>query len=386
MNSFRHFCILLLLLNASQGFAEVAKPPLLESKQLTAILVGTGSPKLNPERAGPAVLIRYGDTQILIDSGNGTQANLAKLGVEIRDLDGLFFTHHHLDHNEEFVPVFIRSLLGNNRFMLVGPTPTVALSESILELYETDIEYRMRRSGRTLDNVMDNYDTKELLGGESFELGGINISTTAVKHTIETIAYRFDVGGQSVVISGDLSYSSSLSNLAVDADVLIIEAGGVIMQGQQPKRRRITGSKNAISESPSSENKHQRAHVTLAETAQMASEAKVKKIVLTHFLNGSVNEIATREELNKTYKGAIVFAVDLLNATDSTATKAVLVESNNTLSRTGQPNANELINRMDKNGDGQIAESEAKGRLKKNFARRDQNNDGFISLDELTRP
>ncbi len=46
--------------------------------------------------------------------GNGTQANLNKLGVNIRKLSALFFTHHHLDHNEEFVPIFIRSLLGKS--------------------------------------------------------------------------------------------------------------------------------------------------------------------------------------------------------------------------------------------------------------------------------
>ena len=69
--------------------------------ELTATIIGSGSPKYNTERAGPSVLISYKNTNILVDMGNGTQGNLDKLQVKNKDLDALLFTHHHLDHNEE---------------------------------------------------------------------------------------------------------------------------------------------------------------------------------------------------------------------------------------------------------------------------------------------
>ena len=54
-----------------------------------------------------------------------------------------------------------------------------------------------------------------------------------MNHTIATAAYRFDAGGRSIVVSGDLTYSALLSKLAKGADYLIIDSGGTIKFGQR---------------------------------------------------------------------------------------------------------------------------------------------------------
>lgn len=292
-----------------------------DQSKLSAIILGSGSPQYNPDRAGPSVFISYGDTKIIVDTGNGAQASLNQANVPIRDLDGLFFTHHHLDHNEEFIPIFIRSLLGGNAFQLAGPAPMTAMVDSTLTLYKDDIEYRMRRSGRTLNDVKGNYVIKELVGGESFTIGDIQITTAKVNHTIATIAYRFDAGGQSIVISGDLIYSASLSGLAKGADYLIIDSGGAIRssgaqrrgQRQQQGQGQRRGQRQ-VGRGQSSRNAggRERAHVTLEETARMASEAGVKNLVMTHFTAGEIDEAATTAELRKGFSGPIIFAEDLM--------------------------------------------------------------------------
>lgn len=289
-----------------------------EADTLSAMVVGSGSPKYNSERAGPAVLIRYADTTLLVDMGNGTQAHLAELGISIKSLDGLLFTHHHLDHNEEFIPIFIRSLLGGNQFHLAGPEPMTAMSKSTLALYKTDIEYRMRRSGRTLSDVVNNYQLSEISDKAAFTIGDIKITTTKVNHTIDTIAYRFEAGGQSVVISGDLSYSKSLSILAKDADVLIIDSGGTIKRNAKPRRQ-------LDSDNEHSGKKRERAHVTLDETAKMASDANVSRVVLTHFTNGENDEAATVDKLRDGYSGEIIFATDRMVVTGE---QKILVKQN----------------------------------------------------------
>lgn len=296
-----------------------------DQSKLSAVILGSGSPQFNPDRAGPSVLISYGDTKIIVDTGNGAQAGLNEANVPIRDLDGLFFTHHHLDHNEEFIPIFIRSLLGGNEFQLAGPAPMVAMVDSTLTIYKEDIEYRMRRSGRTLADVQGNYAIKELAGGESFTLGDIKITTAKVNHTIATTAYRFDAGGQSIVISGDLTYSASLSELAKGADYLIIDSGGTIRSGGTQQRRgqgqqgqgqrrgqRQDGQARSGRGQGGNGGRRERAHVTLEETARMASEAGVKNLVMTHFTAGTIDEAATSAELRKGYSGPIIFAEDLM--------------------------------------------------------------------------
>lgn len=64
---------------------------------------------------------------------------------------------------------------------------------------------------------------------ESFNIEDIRVSTIKVPHTIHAIAYRFDYSAQSIVVTGDLTYSKELPELSKDADFMIIDFGGTIM-------------------------------------------------------------------------------------------------------------------------------------------------------------
>jgi ribonuclease BN (tRNA processing enzyme) len=267
--------------------------------KFSVMIIGSGAPVYNPERAGPSAMVRVGNLSFLLDMGNGTQARLIEAGIRPRQLSALFFTHHHLDHHEEFAPIFIGVLLGGRPFLIAGPEKTEAYVKAIKSLYDVDIEYRLARRNRTFDEVKDNYEIKELKGGEQFEYKGIRISTIKVNHTIYTIAFRFDMDGKSIVISGDVAYSPSLSELAKDADVLVIDSGGVVKKGK-PRRRPPGGGKRI------------RAHSNMDEVGRMAKDANVKKLVLTHLTPGEVDEVATKEALSKHFKGEVIFGHDLL--------------------------------------------------------------------------
>ncbi|MGJ8549592.1 Lcl domain-containing protein [Winogradskyella wichelsiae] len=272
---------------------------------LSATIIGSGSPKFSTERSGPSVLIAYKNTHILVDMGNGTQANLNKNNTKIKSIDGFLFTHHHLDHNEEFTPIFIQSLLGGNHIIVAGPKPTTTMVANILSIYEEDITYRLSKSGRRLSDVKSNFTAKNLTDNAPFYIGDIKITYTPVNHTIETFAYRFDAGNESIVISGDLSYSESLPILAQHADYLIMDAGGAVALG---KKRNTTKSKNTKKRTTTSE----KAHVNLAESSQMAKDAHAKNLVLTHFNSVSIDEVATSAEIRKNYLGTIIYGKDLM--------------------------------------------------------------------------
>ena len=343
--------------------------------QLTATITGSGSPKFNTERAGPSVLISYKDTKILVDMGNGVQANLDRLNVKTKDIDALLFTHHHLDHNEEFTPIFIHALMGGNTFQVVGPKPTSNLVESLLQNYEEDINYRLSKKNRTLKDVANNFSIKELNGDETFNIGGIEISCTPVNHTIATMAYRFSVDGQSIVISGDLSYSESLSKLAKQTDYLIIDSGGSIELGKTNTR---TGNgKNRSNKT--------HAHVNLDESSRMANEAEVKNLVLTHFNFNHVDEVATSAALQENYSGPVFYAEDLMTFPHREGNKQAVEQTKNEKNTKETPSFNNMLSKMDENKDGKISKNEAKGKLKQNFENRDTNKDGFFSENELNR-
>jgi ribonuclease BN (tRNA processing enzyme) len=308
------------------GFAVIssfAQGQNMTSDSLTAVIIGSGSPQYSAEIAGAGVLIRYKDQNILVDTGNGSQANLNKLGFRYNQLDGIFLTHHHLDHNEEFIPTFIQTLLGGNKFQIVGPTPTREYVTAISSIYKKDIEYRLsRRGGRDYSSVKDNFSVRELNGGETFTIGDIKISTTKVNHTIETIAYRFDAGGKSIVVSGDLIYSESLSQLAKNADVLIIDSGAVVRKNGGNNRPNGQRNPNNINNNrqqnqngqsgKQQQERGERAHSTLDEVGKMAQDANVKKLIMTHLPNVEIAEELTKTAVAKTFKGEILFAKDLM--------------------------------------------------------------------------
>src|ERR1700722_8334967 len=62
-------------------------------------LTGTGTPAVLPERYGPSTLLRSGEQVIVVDCGNGTAYQLAKLGIAPEQITHVVITHHHVDHN-----------------------------------------------------------------------------------------------------------------------------------------------------------------------------------------------------------------------------------------------------------------------------------------------
>lgn len=295
--------------------------------QLTATIIGSGSPIYNENRASASTLISAGDTHILVDMGNGTQANLAKLGFEPRNLSALIFTHHHLDHNEEFVPIFIRSLLGRDNFSIVGPPNTVKLTESNLGLYSEDINYRLSKTQRTLAERKKAFEVSDLKGGESFKIGDILVTTLRVPHTIYTLAYRFDFNGQSIVITGDLTYSDKLPSFAQNADFMIIDSGGMIMEDGRQKNERKTSNKVTKNQG-SNRQKKGGAHLNLADSSSIAKQANVTNLVYTHFNSTTVDVAASLKEIQKSYRGNIVFGEDLMVLkTDITSSKPKALNS-----------------------------------------------------------
>lgn len=274
-------------------------------EKLIATIIGSGSPHFNENRASASVLISAGDTKILVDMGNGTQANLNKLDLKAREISSLLFTHHHLDHNEEFIPILISSLLGKHNFSIVGPPNTVKLTETNLELYKEDISYRLGKTQRTLVDRKKAFTVKDIQGGESFNIGEIEVSTIKVPHTIHAIAYRFDYKGESIVITGDLTYSSKLSVLAKNADFMIIDSGGMLMTASNNKKKSlkksIKGKKSKV-----------RAHLDLSDSSTIAQNSNVKNLVYTHFIPGKIDIEASMKEIRKNYSGNVIFAKDLM--------------------------------------------------------------------------
>ena len=262
----------------------------------SVVLIGTGGPPYNPKRSGPSAAIQYHGRFVLVDMGNGTQARLYEAGISSALIDALLVTHHHRDHDEEFMPILNTALVRGTALEIVGPPGTKKLADFTRDFYAEDIAYRIERTGRSAQNIRQP-DIREIQGGESFKLGDLQVKTTPVPHSIQTVAYRFDAGGKSIVISGDLSYSDKLIELAHDADVLVIDSGAAVSEGNG---RRVAGAGASG------------AHGSLADVANMGQRSGAKQLVLTHIVPVEVDEQATQRAIGEIYHGKVVVGRDLL--------------------------------------------------------------------------
>ncbi len=281
-----------------------------DGDEFFAIILGSGSPQYDPDRAGPSALIQCNDARFLVDMGDRSLDRLYQAGLSPRAIQAALFTHFHLDHSADFIPAFIQGRLGGGVERVVGPPRAAGYVNFILDFYAEDMAYRAGLTGRDPARLRE-VQTTEIQGSETLELFGVSIRTARVEHSIHTIAYRFDFGGRSIVVSGDLTYSPSLIELARGADAMIMDSGGVIMKGGAarpggPAGPAMRGPRAGADRRPGE------AHASLDQTAAMAAGAAVRRLVLTHLRSGEIDEEATRMAIASQYAGEILFAQDLM--------------------------------------------------------------------------
>ena len=248
-------------------------------KGFQVITIGISGPPFMPGATWPATLVQFNDKYFLVDCGGGATHGLVKAGIYPGKITNMLFTHHHADHNSDYFTFAIGGWggpMGRRKLNLVGPDQTRQLHEMLLKFYEKDLDYRMIY-GFPKDGLRKNVNIKEIKGSERFELDGVKITTAEVSHTIDTLAYRFEAGGQSVVVSGDMFYNENIIKLSKDADILVIDAHVPLSGGfdkHSSGKSASTGGGTAAGITI--------AHATVDEIAKIAAMAGVKKLILTH--------------------------------------------------------------------------------------------------------
>ncbi|MGA2757242.1 MAG: ribonuclease Z [Solirubrobacteraceae bacterium] len=260
--------------------------------EFSVMFAGTAGSVPSARRGLPALLVRREAERILIDCGEGTQRQLLR-SVGLSDLTDIFITHLHVDHWLG-LPGLLQtfSLRDRERPLAIHGPPGIA------EL--------MRSMKRVYGKLGFELDVVELEAGESVRRGTLEIAAVNVRHRVLAFGYvliedprpgRFDaelaaslgvapgpdfgrlqrgetvsgvapeqvIGaereGRKVVVSGDTAPCETLAIAAHGADLLVHEA---TFGTQEHDRARLTG------------------HSTAAQAAQIAADAEVKMLALTH--------------------------------------------------------------------------------------------------------
>ena len=109
-------------------------------------LLGTGGTMPLPERALTSLYLRYNGHGLLIDCGEGTQVQIRKKKLSLHDIDVILFTHYHADHITG-LPGLLLSMSKSDRtapVTLAGPAGLRSVVRSLCVVAREmpfDIEY-----------------------------------------------------------------------------------------------------------------------------------------------------------------------------------------------------------------------------------------------------
>jgi len=272
-------------------------------------LLGTGSPIPTLERAGTSLVVETGNEAFMIDCGPKTVYRLMEEGFDYGEIEDLFITHHHLDHNAAFYNFVFTSWAqgGRESLTVYGPDGTDTLLESMYDVYEDDLEYR--RDIYPSAGITD-IETEQLHDEFVTTIDGHTITALGVDHSIETYAIKVTdrETDETFVFSSDTSKIPALTDFARDADVLVQDACiGPYSEDEVPEDGFVWDQYRA--DSPYSSDAVEESHCSATEAGEIASSAGVDTLVLTHFLPYRDTD-EMYERATESFDGSVVVAED----------------------------------------------------------------------------
>ena len=108
----------------------------MDSKFHKLYILGAGTPTPTPERFGISFVLQLENHFLMFDCGPATTYNLSKAGLSPVQVEYLFFSHHHFDHNADY-PCFLlcrwdQSLHDAPPLFIRGPEPTLQMTEKLI--------------------------------------------------------------------------------------------------------------------------------------------------------------------------------------------------------------------------------------------------------------
>lgn len=266
-------------------------------------LLGTGSPIPDPERAGPAMLVKAGRLAIVVDAGRGLMMRLASTGLPAPAVSALMLTHLHSDHTQDVNDLLTtRWILPGDKppLEILGPAGTAELLEQTIEMMTTDIAYRMAHHNDLIEPPT--FSVREVSSGTVLDRDGLVVRTALVDHAPAdpALGFRFEYKGKALAISGDTRPCQGLSELAAGADVYVqnVVRRSLIEQSPVERLRDVLDY-----------------HSNTEEAGATALAAGVSKVVLSHIVPPAHEgaQAAIVEEVRSSgFDGEVVIGSDLL--------------------------------------------------------------------------
>jgi ribonuclease Z len=279
----------------------------------TLYFVGSGTPTPTKSRFGTSYVLRLGDEFLMFDCGPAATHKLVKMGLCPTQIDYLFFSHHHFDHNADY-PCFLlcrwdQSAGRESMLQVWGPPPTEWITDHIIGpqgAFNHDWRARVGhpgsqeifvKRGGTLPRPEPKVTVADIQSGDVVRKGFWTVTAAKAQHIdpwMPTLAYRVDFNEQSIVFTGDTGPCRSVRALAEGAGTLLIHCWDHQEAMQHNEAGMISG--------------------TIA-AAQLAKQTGVGRLILAH-QGPNLDRPGSKEkavaDIAGIYDGEIIFAEESL--------------------------------------------------------------------------
>jgi ribonuclease BN (tRNA processing enzyme) len=202
-----------------------------EGPGLSVRVLGCDGSWTGPGGAGSGYLVSSGPTNLVLDLGPGTFAQLQRY-IDPASVTAVVITHRHPDHWTDLHPLATQA-----RFAL-GRTGIPVFSPA-------GFDRRAHLDGSTT------LDFRPVGDGDSVRVGTLDLTFHRTDHPVETLAIRVDGAGRALGYSADTGPRWSLSRLGTGLDLVLCEASYTAQQegtlghmsgrqaGEQGRRARV---------------------------------------------------------------------------------------------------------------------------------------------------
>ena len=267
-------------------------------------LLGTGCPKVDYKRFGPANLISTKMTKILVDCGSGITQRLDQIKISTADIDALFLTHLHSDHVIDLYQLIISSWHSyrTKPWKVYGPKGTKKFVSKIMNAWQEErmqrIKYEKRSSTKAFNIIVKEFSTS----------GTINIKDLKIKyfevdHKPVPFAYGFCFlkNNKKLTISGDTRPCENIMKFGQLSDVLLHE---VFIEDEI----KVTNKMRTLKTLHNVKNYH----TPSSFVGKIASLTRCKKLVLTHLVPTKFNEKKLKKIVKNDFGKDPIIGRDLL--------------------------------------------------------------------------
>lgn len=287
---------------------------------LDVCLLGTGGMMPLPYRALTSMMIRYNGSSILVDCGEGTQVAVKQQGWSFKPIDVILFTHFHADHISGLPGLLLT--IGNaerkDPVLMVGPKRLERVVNS-LRVIAPELPFEIQFKELTEEE-------------EEFEICGLRANAYRVNHNVTCYGYSFELdrAGKFDVERARAQevpmqiWNTLQKGMTIEVDGRLYTPDMVM--GPDRKGLKVTyctdtrptplitkhaaGSDLFICEGMYGESdKYEKAvshrHMTMYEAAEIAKEAEVKQMWLTHYSPSLIKPMQYIDEVRKIFPAAV---------------------------------------------------------------------------------